>query len=89
VSWVEVPSGVWAAVLALGLLCTSWAYVLYFRLIADVGPVRAMTVTFLIPLFGVLWGALFLGEAVTAAHALGGGLVGLALFCVLRPAPSG
>jgi drug/metabolite transporter (DMT)-like permease len=89
VSWVEVPSGVWAAVLALGLLCTSWAYVLYFRLIADVGPVRAMTVTFLIPLFGVLWGALFLGETVTAAHALGGGLVGLALWCVLRPAPSG
>lgn len=86
-SWVEVPPGVWAAVLALGLLCTSWAYVLYFRLIADIGPVKAMTVTFVIPLFGVLWGGLFLGEAVTAAHALGGGLIGLALWCVLRPTP--
>jgi drug/metabolite transporter (DMT)-like permease len=89
VSWVELPSAVWAAVLALGLLCTSWAYVLYFRLIADIGPVKAMSVTFLIPLFGVLWGSLFRGEAVTAAHALGGGLIGLALWCVLRPAPSG
>jgi drug/metabolite transporter (DMT)-like permease len=87
VSWLEVPSGVWAAVLALGLLCTSWAYVLYFRLIAEIGPVKAMTVTFLIPLFGVLWGAIFLGEAVTFAHALGGGLIGLALWCVLRATP--
>jgi len=54
--------GVWAAMAGLGLLCTAFAYILYFRLIADVGPVKSLTVTFLIPPFGVLWGALFLGE---------------------------
>jgi drug/metabolite transporter (DMT)-like permease len=75
---------VWAALLALGLLCTAWAYVLYFRLVADVGPVRASTVTLLIPVFGVVWGAWFLGETLTLAHAGGGGLIALALWLVLR-----
>ncbi len=65
---------VWATV-ALGVLCTGIPYLLYFRLIADVGPARALTVTFLIPVFGMLWGALFLGEAITAPMLLGGALV--------------
>ena len=52
-----------ANVVALALASTAIAYLIYFRLIADVGPARALTVTFLIPLFGVLWGFLFLGEA--------------------------
>lgn len=52
------------AVLALGVLCSGVAYLLYFRLIADLGPASALTVTFLIPAFGVLWGHLFLGEAI-------------------------
>lgn len=55
----------WGAVVALGVLCTGVAYLLYFRLIARVGPASAMTVTFLIPAFAMLWGGLFLGEAVT------------------------
>ncbi len=55
-----------ANVLALALLCSAVAYLLYFRLIADIGPTRALTVTFLMPLFGMLWGALFLGESITA-----------------------
>jgi drug/metabolite transporter (DMT)-like permease len=82
---VVSSTSVWLAVLALGLLCTAFAYVLYFRLIADVGPVKALTVTFLIPLFGVAWGWLVLGEAATWAHAGGGALIGLALWLVLRP----
>ena len=45
---------------------TAIAYLLYFRLIATIGPARALTVTFLIPLFGVLWGFLFLGEDIGA-----------------------
>ena len=49
-------------VLALALASTAFAYRLYFRLIADIGPARALTVTFLIPIFGVLWGVAFLGE---------------------------
>ena len=52
-----------ASMLALGLVCGAIAYLLYFRLIADIGATRALTVTYLIPVFGVLWGALFLGEA--------------------------
>jgi len=54
-----------ANVLALAIASTAFAYLLYFRLIATVGPARALTVTFLIPLFGVLWGWLFLDEALT------------------------
>ena len=64
-----------ANVVALALASTALAYLIYFRLIADAGPQRALTVTFLIPLFGVLWGALFLGEPVTASMLAGGALV--------------
>ena len=84
VSWGG--SSVWAALAALGLVCTALAYILYFRLIADIGPVKALTVTFLIPPFGVLWGALFLGEQVTWAHAAGAACIGLAVWLVLKPA---
>jgi drug/metabolite transporter (DMT)-like permease len=57
----------WAA--ALGLFCTAAAYLLYFRLVANVGPARTITVTFLIPLFAVFWGWLFLGETITPVMA--------------------
>lgn len=56
--------GIVAAVLALGVLCSGIAYLIYFRLIQDVGPASALTVTFLSPMFGILWGVLFLGEHV-------------------------
>jgi len=77
-----------ANVLALAIASTAIAYLLYFRLIADVGPARALMVTFLIPLFGVLWGTLFLGEAVTPNMLDGGVLIlaGLALALNLRAA---
>jgi drug/metabolite transporter (DMT)-like permease len=64
-----------ANVLALALLSSGIAFVLYFRLIADVGATRALTVTYLIPLFGILWGWLFLGEALPAAALAGGALI--------------
>src|SRR6267378_538706 len=54
------------AMLALALVCSSLGYILYFRLIADIGPAGALTVTYLIPIFGVVWGALFLGEPLSA-----------------------
>jgi len=57
------------------VLCTGVAYVLYFRLIAHLGAARAITVTYLIPLFGVAWGAAILGEAVTPTMAAGGVVV--------------
>lgn len=61
----------WAMVALLALLCTGLAYLMYFRLIAHVGSANAIAVTFLIPAFAVLWGWLFLGEALTAAMAIG------------------
>jgi drug/metabolite transporter (DMT)-like permease len=55
----------WGAATALGVACTGVAYLLFFRLIAAIGPARTITVTFVIPVFGILWGALFLGERVS------------------------
>jgi drug/metabolite transporter (DMT)-like permease len=64
-----------ANVLALAVGSTAIAYLLYFKLIANIGPARALSVTFLIPLFGVLWGYLFLGEPLTINMLLGGSLI--------------
>lgn len=64
-----------ANVLALAIGSTAIAYLLYFKLIANIGPARALSVTFLIPLFGVLWGYLFLGESLTINMLLGGSLI--------------
>lgn len=61
-----------ASVLALGVLCSGVAYLLYFRLIADLGAASALTVTFLIPLFGILCGALLLDERIGWHTVLGG-----------------
>jgi drug/metabolite transporter (DMT)-like permease len=55
----------WLALIALGIVCTGIAYILYFRLIEQAGPARALAVTFVVPVFAILYGALFLGEAVT------------------------
>ena len=82
-SWGGWP--VWGSLLGLGLVCTALAYVLYFRLLTAIGPVRSMTTTFLIPPFGVLWGALLLGEPLSMAHLYGGLLIAGALWMVLRP----
>jgi drug/metabolite transporter (DMT)-like permease len=62
----ELPDlRIWLSVIALGVGCTGIAFILYFRLIANAGPAKAIAVTFLIPVFGVLWGALFLDEVTT------------------------
>ncbi len=55
----------WAALLIVGLVCTGLAYVLYFRLIEAAGPARALTVTFIIPVFALVYGRVFLGETIT------------------------
>jgi drug/metabolite transporter (DMT)-like permease len=73
-----------ACVLALGLVCGAVAYILYFRLVQDVGPAGALTVTYLTPLFGMLWGALFLDEALSASMIGGAALVILGTLFVLR-----
>jgi drug/metabolite transporter (DMT)-like permease len=88
-SWPSVMPSLhaWAALGIAGLLCTALAYVLYFRLMTRTGPARAMTVTYLIPVFANLLGVIFLDEVVThwmmgcavvivAGTALASGLVG-------------
>jgi drug/metabolite transporter (DMT)-like permease len=71
----------WGSVAVLAVLCTAIAYLLYFRLIAHIGAPRAITVTYLIPVFAVLWGALWLREEITLSMAAGCAiiLVGTAL----------
>lgn len=65
--WPAAPISLnaWGAVIALGVACTGIAYMLYFHLLAAIGPAKTITVTFVIPIFGILWGALFLGESVS------------------------
>ncbi|MFC7462442.1 DMT family transporter [Hydrogenophaga defluvii] len=71
----------WLAIVALAVFCSALAYILYFRLIARTGPAKAITVTFMIPLFAVFYGTTFLGEAVTGWMIVCGGviLLGIAL----------
>lgn len=70
------------AVLALGLLCTSAAYLLYFHLIASVSPVHTASVGFLIPVFGIAWSALFLDETIRPSMIAGLGLILASVFLV-------
>ncbi len=76
------------SLLALSLACTAFAYLLYFRLIANLGPTRAMLVTYLSPAFGILWGALFLAEPLSVATFAGFGLI-LASVGLVAGAPLG
>src|SRR4051812_2476247 len=72
----HVPdSGALLALAGLAVLSTSLAYLLYFRLVAEVGPTSTLTVTFLVPVFGVLWATVFLGEHLGAGTLLGGALI--------------
>ncbi len=75
--WPEKMPGAsaWFGVLAVGVLCTGVAYVLYFRLITNVGPARALAVTFVLPVFAVLYGVLLLHESVTLWMLLCGAVI--------------
>ncbi len=63
------------AVTALALLCTAVGYLLYFWLIEHIGPTRALTVTFLAPIFGVLWGVVLLSEPLSLSTFIGFGII--------------
>lgn len=72
----ELPQGsVWLAVLALGIFCTGFGYILFYRLIARIGSQRAIMTAYLIPLFSILWGNLFLSERITLVMLAGAFLV--------------
>ncbi len=73
IAWpAAAPSAnAWLMAALLAFFGTGVAYILYFRLIVNAGPANAVAVTYLIPIFAVLWGGLFLGEELTAPVALG------------------
>ena len=66
-----IPVMAWLALAGLAFLSTAFAFILYYRLIADVGPVKAITVTLLVPVFGMVWGVIFLGEPLTPGRLAG------------------
>ena len=76
-SWPNHPiaPASWVSALLLGILCTGIALVFLYRLIARIGAPRTATVTYLIPLFGVIWAWLLLGEQVTLSMLLAGALI--------------
>jgi drug/metabolite transporter (DMT)-like permease len=76
-----------ANIIALALASTAVAYLLYFRLIATIGPARALTVTFLSPLFGLLWGYLFLGEPIGVNMLAGCAIILMGTWLALRSGP--
>jgi len=71
-------------VLGVGLLSSALGFMLYFRLVTDIGPARAMMVAFLTPLFGIAWDILFLGEGLTPLAILGGSMIVLSTLLILR-----
>ena len=75
------------ALLALGVICTGFAYALFFRLIREAGSERAVTVTFLVPVFAQIWGALFIGEAITWGSVIGCALVLFAVALIFERVP--
>jgi len=91
-AWATVPpTSTWtpaalAALLAVGLLVSGLAYLPFFTLVRDIGPTRTLTVGLAVPVLGIVWGWLFLGETVTAAMLAGAALVVAALGLVMSPA---
>lgn len=65
--WPEQTPGLqaWLALLVVGVVCTGVAYILFFRLISQIGPAKSLAVTFVVPMFAVVYGVVLLGEAVT------------------------
>ncbi len=74
----------WMAVIPLGICCTGIAYLLYYRLLRDIGSTYAVMVTLLVPIFALLWGVLFLNEHPTLLNLLGTGLVLFSMALILE-----
>jgi len=89
-TWAEAPPlAAWtptatAALIALGALCSGLAYLPFFTLVRDIGPTRTLTVGLAVPVLGIFWGWLLLGETVTLSMLAGAALVLAALTLVMR-----
>ena len=89
IAWpASAPASAWGSVLVLGLVCTVGGFVLFFALIAEVGPTRMTVITYVNPAVAVLLGIVVLGEPVTAGILIGFPLVLLGSFLATRRAPA-
>lgn len=95
-AWLAVPAlvmmpdtapaaGSFGALAGLAIFSTALAFVLFFRMIERIGPVRTQTVAYIVPAFGMLWGALFLGEKITGGMLAGFALIVLSMLLVNQP----
>jgi drug/metabolite transporter (DMT)-like permease len=73
------------AVVVMAIACTAFAYLLYFQLIANIGATGAVTVTFLIPVFSLLFGHIFLSEPVNLGLIFGLIKILLSVWLVINP----
>jgi drug/metabolite transporter (DMT)-like permease len=82
--WEQVvpPLGALGAILVLAVICSAYAYILYFRLIDSAGATNALLVTLLVPPVAILMGALMLGEIIEARDVAGLGLIALGLAAI-------
>ena len=78
-STMTLPISAWGSLLAVGGVCTGFAYLVYFRLLKEVGPIQTSIVSYLTPCFAILWGWLFLNETVQWAHWAGLGCIAMAV----------
>jgi len=76
-------------VVVFAVLCSALAYLIYYKLIAEAGPTKALTVTFLMPAFGMAWGRLILGEAITTAMLAGTVLILCGTWLIVAKKSSG
>lgn len=86
--WMNISGPVWWSLLALAVACTGLAYALFYRLVERVGTTRAVSVTFLIPPFAMLWSHLWLDESVSLDMLLGAGIVLMGTLLSTMPAPA-
>ena len=85
----EVPSlSVIGSILGLAILSTAFAYPFYFRLLKNIGPVKTLSVTFLVPIFGTLWGYLFLQESIYVTTYLGMAIIFVGIMFVTNSWPN-
>jgi drug/metabolite transporter (DMT)-like permease len=71
----SIPMAAWLYGAILGVFCTGLAFILYFQLLKKIGVVRTVVVTYLVPVFGMLWGTLFLAENITVKMMIGAALI--------------
>lgn len=72
-------------VIVFGILCSAIAYLIYYYLLKEMGPTKALSVTFLMPLFGIFWGWLILGEVVYPSMLLGAAVILSGTYLVVKP----